>query len=72
MGTSLGGQDIENSGSLGLNTSYTVSGLPTDGSQVYVIWLYFDMPVSEASDHDLVGAMETSGQQRPDVVFSSI
>ncbi len=39
VGTSQGGQNILNSGSLGSSTSKTVSGLPTNGSQVYVrLW----------------------------------
>jgi hypothetical protein len=35
------GQDILNSGSLGSSTSYTATGLPTDGRQIYVrLWYY--------------------------------
>ena len=39
VGTSVGAKDIYNSGSLGTATSTTVTGLPTDGSTVYVrLW----------------------------------
>ena len=39
VGTSLGGWEIHDSGSLGSSTSTTVSGLPTNGSTVYVrLW----------------------------------
>ncbi len=39
VGTSLGGNNLHNSGSLGSSTSTTVSGLPTDGSTVHVrLW----------------------------------
>jgi hypothetical protein len=41
VGSSAGGNNIYDSGSLGTSTSTTVSGLPTDGSQVYVtLWYY--------------------------------
>jgi len=36
VGTTSGGRDLHNSGSLGTSLSTTVSGLPTDGSTVYV------------------------------------
>jgi hypothetical protein len=42
VGTSEGGQDILNSGSLGTSTSTTVNGLPTDGSTVYVRLWHFE------------------------------
>ena len=39
VGTSVGAKDIYNSGSLGTATSTPVTGLPTDGSTVYVrLW----------------------------------
>ena len=42
VGTSLGGQDIHNSGSLGTSTSATVSGLPTNGSTLHVRLWHFE------------------------------
>lgn len=42
VGTSVAGQDILNSGSLGTLTSTTVNGLPTDGSTVYVRLWHFE------------------------------
>jgi hypothetical protein len=42
VGTSEGGQDILNSGSLGTSTSTIVNGLPTDGSTVYVRLWHFE------------------------------
>ena len=42
VGTSEGGQDILNSGSLGTSTSTIVNGLPTDGSTVYVRLFHFE------------------------------
>ena len=41
VGTSLGGAEIDDIGSLGAATSRAVSGLPTDGSTVYVRLWYF-------------------------------
>jgi hypothetical protein len=39
MGSTQGAKDIYNSGSLGTDTSDTVSGLPTDGRTLYVrLW----------------------------------
>lgn len=39
VGTSLGAYDIYDSGSLGLSNSHNVTGLPTDGSLIYVrLW----------------------------------
>lgn len=42
VGTSLAGQDILNSGSLGTSTSMTVSGLPTNGSTLHVRLWHFE------------------------------
>ena len=39
IGTSTGKRDVYNSGSLGMATEVTVSGLPTDGGTLYVrLW----------------------------------
>ena len=39
VGSTLGANDILNSGSLGTSTSTTVSGLPTNGSTLHVrLW----------------------------------
>ncbi|TFG64752.1 MAG: DUF1566 domain-containing protein [Nitrospirales bacterium] len=42
IGTSVGGQDIHNSGSLGPSTSTTVSDLPTNGSTLHVRLWHFE------------------------------
>ncbi len=43
LGTTLGGSDIYDSGSLGTDLSHTVAGLPTDGSTLYVrLWFFLD------------------------------
>ena len=42
VGTSVGGQDIHNSGTLGTSTSVTVSGLPTNGSTLHVRLWHFE------------------------------
>jgi len=41
IGSSVGGKDIHDSGDLGTATSTSVSGLPTDGSTVYVRFWYY-------------------------------
>jgi hypothetical protein len=51
LGTTLGGQDIYESGNLGATTNVTVNNLPTDGSTIYArlfyrvsgTWLQFDI-----------------------------
>ena len=41
VGTSVGANDIANSGSLGTNTQYVVNGLPVNGAIVHVrLWYY--------------------------------
>ena len=41
VGTTLGGQDIANSGDLGTNTEYDVIGIPVDGSTLYARFWYY-------------------------------
>ena len=56
VGSSLGGRDIYNSGSLGTRLNETVTGLPTDGSDVFVrlwyrvggVWLSGDFQFTAA------------------------
>ncbi|MCP5003900.1 MAG: peptidase M4 family protein [Planctomycetes bacterium] len=58
VGTTLGGSDIHNSGDLGSSTSQAVSGMPEDGSTVYVrlwylvdnYWQYVDSQYTAASN----------------------
>ena len=56
VGTSVGGKEIHDSGSIGGALSATVSGLPTDGSTVWVrlwyvsgSWQYIDFQYSTAA-----------------------
>ena len=57
VGSGLGAQDLQNSGSLGSARSMAVSGLPTDGSGVYVRlwfniggdWRFVDMTYDAAN-----------------------
>lgn len=57
IGSSVGGADLHNSGDLGASLSTTVSGLPTDGRQIFVrLWsqtLVSDLPRSQALVSDL-------------------
>ncbi len=70
IGTGPGAKDIYDSGSLGTATSDTVSGLPDDGSQIYVrlrfmvdgVWLFDDFQytaVNTDAGAEIIGTWES-------------
>ena len=56
MGSSVGNNDLFDSGSLGTATSVTATGLPTDGSQLHVRLRYLQGGVWSFSDFEYTAA----------------
>ena len=61
IGTSLGAKDIHDSGSLGTQLSTTVSGLPTDGSTLFVRLFFKISGTWQEADYQFTAASPPSG-----------
>ena len=84
IGSTLGGYDVHDSGSLGTNLSTFVSNLPTDGRQLYVrlwykvsgTWEFSDFQYTAsgtpASDPEITSPTPESTLSGPDVTFTWI
>ena len=71
VGSSLGGSDLLNSGSLGTNLSTTVSGLPTNGTKVFVrLWFKIGGAWQSADFQYTAAAQPTITSPAPDSVLS--
>ena len=73
VGTSLGGNDLYDSNFLGVTTSHMVTGLPTDGSEVFVRLNYYNGGqqgwIDAAYQTPSLGCViDTDGDRLPDCV----
>jgi hypothetical protein len=72
VGSSTGAKDIHDSGSLGTNTSTSVSGLPVNGSTVYVrFWFYVGAMPILAEGETLQPSVQAGSWHYEDYTYST-